>query len=214
MQHQQYERPTNQLEELLKSFYTLYNQPDKLSTIPLVLERYQGREDLLVTNLLDKYGISRQQLVLDFPEHDIGKLFMSEAERGKISNRTPLSIVSTAMKSKSDLVSDTRKYNGDDLSVPIIALENGKDRELGLTGSFNSASADNEGSRSNTIRVENDLSHGKIGGQNIDKRADLSPVLNVDTTISSESWITWLLVMTSPEASIIKPEPNAEDFLF
>ena len=33
------------------------------------------------------------------------------------------------------------------------------------------------------------------------------------TTISSESLITWLLVITIPFSSIINPEPNAADFL-
>ena len=33
------------------------------------------------------------------------------------------------------------------------------------------------------------------------------------TIISSASWITWLLVITIPYSSIIKPDPSAADFL-
>ena len=52
---------------LLHNFYKVKN-PEKLDSIPIILERYQGREGLLYANLMEKYNITTEQIVAEFPE--------------------------------------------------------------------------------------------------------------------------------------------------
>ena len=52
---------------LLYSFYKTKN-PEKLDSISTILERYEGREGLLYANLMEKYEITTQQLLEEFPE--------------------------------------------------------------------------------------------------------------------------------------------------
>ena len=52
---------------LLHNFYKTKN-PEKIGTIPTILERYEGREGLLYANLMEKYEITTQQLLEEFPE--------------------------------------------------------------------------------------------------------------------------------------------------
>ena len=54
-------------DSLLYSFYKTKN-PEKLGSISTILERYEGREGLLYANLMEKYEITTQQLLEEFPE--------------------------------------------------------------------------------------------------------------------------------------------------
>lgn len=60
-------------EQLLRAFYSRHN-PEKLDTIPVILEKYEGREEMLIGNLMDKYSISREQLLQSYPGVDIERL--------------------------------------------------------------------------------------------------------------------------------------------